>query len=120
MTSKRGTDFDLRGAILDPGFTPRARDAAALIDLLAEGGEIAAPAERALLRLGSAAHAPAIAGAAATGGAGRPAIVRLLGRLGAAEPDPAVTAALVAGLADGEDRVRRAAAIALGKARPPE
>ena len=119
MTTKRRTDFDLRGAILDPGFTPRARDAEALVTLLAEGGDTAAPAERALLRLGNAAHAPAIAAVGAAG-PGRPAIVRLLGRLGATEANPAIGAALVAAVADGDERVRRAAAIALGKAHPAE
>lgn len=119
MTTRRGKDFDLRDAILDPGFTPRARDAEALVSLLSEGGDTAAPAERALLRLGSAANAPAIA-AVTAGGAGRAAIVRLLGRLGAAEADPAIAAALVLAVADGDEKVRRAAAIALGKARPAE
>jgi 23S rRNA G2445 N2-methylase RlmL len=119
MTSRRATDFDLRGAIDDPGFTPRVRDAQGLLDLLAEGGALAAPAERALLRLGGAAHAPAIARAAA-GSPGQAAVVRLLGRLGAAEPNPEIAAALVTALATGDERVRRAAAIALGKARPAE
>jgi 23S rRNA G2445 N2-methylase RlmL len=120
MTSKRTTDFDLRGAILDPGFTPRARDAGALLDLLAEGGDLAAPAEQALLRLGDAAHAPAIARASQREGPGRVAVLRLLGRLGAADPEAAIGASLVAALGDGDERVRRAAAVALGKARPAE
>src|SRR5262245_10615095 len=79
MTARRSADFDLREAVLDPGFTPRARDAGALVDLLASGGELSAPAEQALLRLGRAAHPAVVAGAR-----GRPAVVRLLGRLGAA------------------------------------
>jgi 23S rRNA G2445 N2-methylase RlmL len=118
MTSRRREEFDLRGAILDPGFTPRARDAEPLLDILAEGGELAVPAERALLRLGVAAHGAAVARAA--GAAGPPAVVRLLGRLAAAEADPAVAAALVGALGNEDERVRRAAAIALGKARPAE
>jgi hypothetical protein len=50
MTTKRASDFDLRRAVHDPGFTPRARDAEALLDLLTDDGEAARAAERALLR----------------------------------------------------------------------
>jgi predicted RNA methylase len=118
MTTRRAADFDLRKAVLDPGFTPRARDAEALLDLLAEGGGVGAPAERALLRIGAPASAAVVARAEAAGGEGRPAALRLLGRLGATIADPAITRALFTGLDDGDERVRRAAAGALGRARP--
>ncbi len=118
MTGKRRPDFDIGAAILDPGFTPRARDAEALVALLAAGDEgTTKAAERALLRLGTAAISPAVAGIANVEGQGRVALLRLLGRLDAA--DPALSAALVAGLGDGDERVRRASAIALGKVEPP-
>jgi 23S rRNA G2445 N2-methylase RlmL len=118
MTTRRADDFDLRKAVLDPGFTPRARDADAILDLLALGGDLAGPAERALVRIGAPASAAVVARAEAVGAPGRAAALRLLGRLGAAAPDPAITRALLAALGDADVRVRRAAASAAGRARP--
>ena len=120
MTTKRSSDFDVRQAILDPGFTPRGGDADALLDLMAEGAALAGPAERALVRMGAAATPRALARASAPGAADRAAVMRLLGRLAVEAPDVALTGALVAGLDDTEERVRRAAAGALGRARPVE
>jgi len=116
VTSKRRPDFDLGAAILDPGFTPRASDADALVAALSAADAREKAAERALLRLGAAAIAPAVAGVAKAEGQGRALLIRLLGRLGT--KDQELGAALLAGLADGDERVRRAAAIALGKVEP--
>ncbi|MFT3769266.1 MAG: HEAT repeat domain-containing protein [Minicystis sp.] len=118
MAKKRATDFDVRAAMRDPGFTPRAGDAGALLDALAEAGDDARLAEQALLRLGAAAVGPASARAQAESAAHRAAALRLLGRLAAEVQNPAAPAALLAGLGDGDERVRRAAASALGRARP--
>lgn len=117
MTSKRTPDFDLRRAIQDPGFTPRAADARELLALLASKSDDAAAAERALARIGPAVVAPALATAKDPWPSGRAAALRLLGRLPA---DPAIGPALVAGLADADERVRRAAAGALGRSRPAD
>lgn len=117
MTRKRAADFDVRAAVRDPGFTPRAGDAGALFNLLVEGGDDARAAERAMLRLGAPALGAAVDRAGAGDVAERAAALRLLGRL--AEQDPEVAgAALLRGLADGEERARRAAAGAIGRARP--
>ena len=120
MTTKRDAGFDVKQAILDPGFTPRGSDAGPLLALMAEGGDLAGPAERALVRMGAAATPRALAQAGASAAADRAAVMRLLGRLAAVAPDPAIEGALVAGLDDVEERVRRAAAGALGRARPSE
>lgn len=119
MTTKRAPDFDLRRALLDPGFWPRARDASALLDLIVEEGDVAALAERALLHLGPTVRDASIARAALPS-SGRGAVLRLLGRLNATTADPVITAALIAHLSDEDARVRRAAANALGKSRPAE
>jgi 23S rRNA G2445 N2-methylase RlmL len=118
MTRKRSADFDVRAAMRDPGFTPRAGDAGALLDVLAGGGDDARAAERALLRLGAAAVGPAIARARSESAGDRAAALRFLGRLAAEVSDPAIAAALVDGLGDVDERARRAAASALGRARP--
>lgn len=120
MTTKRDAGFDVRQAILDPGFTPRARDAGGLLELMAEGGDLAGPAERALVRLGAPGLPRALAGAASPAAKDRSTVMRLLGRLAAEVPDPAIPRALIDGLGDADERVRRAAAAALGRARPAE
>lgn len=102
----------------DPGFTPRAGDAGALLAALAEGGDDERDAERALLRLGEAAVEPAIARAEGGTTAERAAALRLLGRLAGEVGAPTIGAALLKGLADADERARRAAAGALGRARP--
>jgi 23S rRNA G2445 N2-methylase RlmL len=117
MTTKRAADFDLRLAVQDPGFTPRTSDAGALLDLLVAGDEHEAAAERSLLRLGAPAKEAAIA-RLASDREGKPRLLRLLGRM--ADEGGAIAAELVAALGDEDPRARRAAAIALGKARPAE
>src|SRR5262245_27468811 len=118
MAKTRGSDFDLSLAMRDPGFTPRVGDAGALLDRIALGGDPEADAERALLRIGPAALRAAL-DREARDPAARARILRFLGRLGAETADPAALGVLTARLADEDERVRRAAANALGKARPP-
>lgn len=122
MANKRPADFDLRRAVVDPGFTPRVGDASALLELMAEGGTEARAAERALLRLGEAAVAPAIARAGQGSPAERAAALRWLGRLASESAGEGtregVITALLGGLGDEDARARRAAAGALGKAAP--
>lgn len=142
MTKKRPPGFDLEGALADPGFTPRGSDANRLLDLLLATGPLEKLAERALLRLGRA------SGEAAAARVRRPAehaedaqfaseararLVRFIGRSLSDASDAGasstlstsstsslepLTAALEACLGDADARVRRAAAVALGKARP--
>lgn len=118
MAVRRRSELDLRRAILEPGFTPAARDAGALLDLLVGDEEIAPHAERALLRAELGGAREALRRAEDAKAAGRPAILRYLGRLAAQLParTEAIRAALVARLEDSDERVRRAAAGALGKA----
>jgi predicted RNA methylase len=118
MAKKRAADFDVRQAIGDPGFTPKASDAEALLALLAEGEDDARQAERALLKLGEGALGPALRAAASEEPGARAAALRFLGRLAGAVSDEAIGAALVRALDDEAARVRRAAAAALGRARP--
>jgi predicted RNA methylase len=112
MTTKRATEFDLGEAVQDPGFTPRRRDAEALLDMLASGGPLADAAAQSLLRLGALALPATIARVAREPA---PPVLRLLGRIGSALPDEAVSAALIAALAHADERVVRAAANALAK-----
>src|SRR4051812_8002003 len=118
MTKKRGSDFELGRALLDPSFYPRAADAGPLLELLLPGVDPADAAERALLRLGILAAPAAIERAAAAEPSDRVTLRELLGGLGTETPDPAICTALLAGLGDADERVRRAAAAAIGRARP--
>ncbi len=128
----------LNQAVLDPGYTPRARDLDALVDLLAEDA-LVKPVERALARIGEAAAAAASgraggpsdpggqAGAAAAEnvaralqrrfeGATPPLRARVLRALGRYAGDPQVQALLVTALRDEDPKTRRNAAMALGQA----
>ena len=118
MAKKRAADFDVRQAIGDPGFTPKASDAGALLALLAEGADGARAAERALLRLGEAAVAPAVEAAGSGEPGAKAAALRFLGRLAGAVKDEAIGQAFLRGLGDDDARARRAAAGAMGRARP--
>lgn len=101
------------------GFTPAARDLTPLIDLLlaTDAEDDARSIERALGRRADAAPAVALARlTAAKGEAERARLARLLGRLGGEGADVAALAeALAALLGDGSARVRRQAALALGR-----
>jgi 23S rRNA G2445 N2-methylase RlmL len=118
MTTRRRPDFDLEQALVDPGFTPRIGDVSSLLDSIAEGGERAERAERALLRVGLAAGQAAVERAATTNLAARARLTRFIGRVMTDHGDDALTTFLCARLTDVDERTRRAAATALGKARP--
>lgn len=117
----RGADFDLAAELARPGFTPGARDAPALAALVARGDEpAAARAATALGELGTAgraAIAAELADADAVAGADDGARARLVGALGrcARAGDAVARAAVIARTSDPAPRVRKAAAIALGK-----
>jgi 23S rRNA G2445 N2-methylase RlmL len=98
----------LSTAVRDPGFTPRARDLDALVDLLSSE-DLANDAERAILRLGGGAIERLLARRAEPSLRAR--IVRVLGRFAG---DVRVREALVASLSDEDAKSRRNAAIALG------
>jgi hypothetical protein len=101
----RAPDFDLARELAKPSFTPSVRDADALAELVASGHE-QAPAV--LAKLGAAARAAIDARLATADEAGRARLVGALGRLGDAAP-------VIGWLGDPSPRVRRTAALALGK-----
>ncbi len=117
MTARRAPDFDLDAAIVEPGFTPRRDDVPELVERVARGAENAVQAERALLRVAELAADAVIARAGAAEPAARVRLLRLAGKLATSPRSEALIAFLVAGLADGDERPRRAAATALGKVR---
>jgi hypothetical protein len=107
----RAADFDLAKELGKPSFTPSVRDAPALAELVAAGDE---RAPGVLAKLGDAAR-EAIAARLATGDdAARARLVGVLGRIGGGAAGGATTDAIAA-LGDASPRVRRAAALALGK-----
>ena len=97
----------------DPGFTPRARDLDALVDLLPDG-ELSRHVERAIVRLGVAAVDGLKARLATSAPPLRARIVRVLGRLAG---DDRAAETLRAALDDGDAKTRRNAAMALGRGR---
>jgi 23S rRNA G2445 N2-methylase RlmL len=97
-------------AVRDPGFTPRARDLDALVDLLSDE-ELAKDAERAIARLGDSAIGGLLARLRAADAPLRARIVRVLARFAA---DVRVREALALALSDADAKSRRNAAIALG------
>jgi SAM-dependent methyltransferase len=115
----RRADFDLAKQLASPSFTPGARDAQALVELVVVGEEPAATrAGPALARLGAAGRAAieaGLAGGAVTIDDG--ATARLVGALGlcARAGDLEARAQVIARTGDPAPRVRKAAAIALGK-----
>jgi hypothetical protein len=100
----------LTQAVLDPGFTPRARDLDALVDMLGDDALVKA-AERAIGRLG---------GAAVEGlrprflGSTPPLRARVLRAIGRFPDDLAARALLIEALGDPDPKTRRNAAMALG------
>jgi 23S rRNA G2445 N2-methylase RlmL len=100
-------------SLRDPGFTPRAKDLDALVDLLADD-ELRRHVERAIVRLGAAAVEGLKARLASSEAPLRARIVRVMGRL--AQDDRAAEA-LRAALDDGDAKTRRNAAMALGRGR---
>ena len=118
MTARRAQDFDLDLALVAPSFTPRRGDIPALLDRVAGAADSAALAERALVRVSE----PAVTALMQRLGtpdepAARVRLLRLGGKLAAHAPGDALIACLAASLADADERVRRAAATALGKVR---
>src|SRR3954466_8410335 len=115
----RGADFDLAKELAKPSFTPAARDAAALVALIAGGEEpAAARAASALAGLGAAGRAAVVAALAAAhaegpDGIAEGAIARLVGALGllARAGDGGARAQVIASADHGSPRVRKAAAI---------
>jgi hypothetical protein len=117
MTARRAPDFNLGHALSDPGFTPRVRDVPALLEHVATGDELAEAASQSLLRVGVEAGLVAATRAAEAAPIERFRLTRLVGRLAADGEGSALTPFLLARLEDADDRTRRAAANALGKAR---
>ena len=113
----RAVDFDLGKELAKPSFTPAQRDAPALVELIFVGSEPAAG--RAAIALAGLADTGREAIEARLGGElpDDGAAARLVGALGlfAKRGDLAARAAVLARLGDRAVRVRRAAAIALGK-----
>ena len=111
----RPADFDLARALAKPSFTPSRGDAPALVELVA-GGEVPAAtrAAPALAGLGEPGRAAIAARFAAVDDGARARLVGVLGLLARAG-DGEARAQLIARTADPAARVRRAAAIALGK-----
>jgi 23S rRNA G2445 N2-methylase RlmL len=105
----------LARVIADPGYTPRLRDVAALVDLLAEE-EHARHAERAIARVGAAALDVLEARFAPASTPLRGRIVRAIGRLTKGPGEHRARALLLGALADADPKTRRNAAIALGHA----
>ncbi len=121
------TSSDLVGRLADPGFTPSVRGVGDLLDLLqADDDALAKSAERAVLRIETQ-YAPRVAAELLTRVkiAERPArgrLTHLAGRLvqNARDPEGTLVQWLVEALADPDQKTRRAAARALGKAKPTE
>jgi 23S rRNA G2445 N2-methylase RlmL len=103
-------------ALRDPGFTPRAYDLDALVDLLLDDS-VEKHAERAIVRLGAGAVEGLLARLHAAAPSLRARVVRVLGRL---ESDARARTALLAALTDADAKTRRNAVIALGHARGAE
>ncbi|HET7505688.1 MAG TPA: HEAT repeat domain-containing protein [Kofleriaceae bacterium] len=111
----RSTDFDLASALARPGFTPGGRDAPALVELIARGDEpAAARAMPALAGLGNAGLAALAVRLADTDDGARARLTAALG-LFARGGDAEAAGRLVAVTTDPSPRVRKAAAVALGK-----
>jgi hypothetical protein len=110
VTTRRPPGFDLRLAIREAGFTPRASDLPALVDLL--DGEDAEAAERALVRLGPAAADRLAAALDAARPPRRARLARALGKL--ALEERALIPRVLALLDDADAKTSRNAILALG------
>ncbi|HET9624698.1 MAG TPA: methyltransferase domain-containing protein [Kofleriaceae bacterium] len=114
----RGADFDLARELGKPSFTPSVRDAPALIALIVDGAEPAAGrAQAALAQLGDAARTAVtrrLADASEIDDGGKARLIAVLGRRARAG-DREARAHLITHVGDPAPRVRKAAAIALGK-----
>ncbi len=114
----RTADFDLAAALATPSFTPGQRDIAGLVALVIAGDDpVAGRAAIALAQLGDAARIALDAADREPDEGARGRLVAALGLL-ARRADPAARALVIARIGDASHRVRRAAAIALGKLGP--
>jgi predicted RNA methylase len=117
VTKHREETFSLARALDDPGFTPRKKDVADLLDRIAEGADDGR-AEKALLRVQGPLGEAIAARAASAQGEVLARLVQLAARAITREPDAGpLTALALRSLEDVDPRVRRAAAKALGKSR---
>jgi 23S rRNA G2445 N2-methylase RlmL len=103
----------LAKAVLDPGFTPSARDLDALVDLLADDARVKA-AERAIGRLGEGA-VERLAGRFE--GSRPPLRARVLRAIGRFPANARARSVLLAALGDADPKTRRNAAMGLGHVR---
>src|SRR5258708_1029611 len=111
----RAPNFDLAKELAKPSFTPGRGDASALVELVAGGDETtAARATPALAGLGDVARTAIEARFASVEDGARARLVGVLGLLARAGDAEARTGVL-ASMQDPSSRVRRAAAVALGK-----
>jgi 23S rRNA G2445 N2-methylase RlmL len=101
----------LEQAVRDPGFTPRARDLGALVDLLAGDETLAKHVERAIARIGPGAVEPLVTRLEKARPPLRARLVRCIGRF---PSDATARAALLGALRDADAKTRRNAAMALG------
>ena len=99
-------------AVLDPGFTPRARDLDGLVDLLADE-EHAKAVRRAVGRLGASTVPRLIERFTASAPPLRARVLRVLGQFA---EEPGALEVLLAALRDGDAKTRRNAAMELGHA----
>lgn len=110
---------DLAQRVHDPGFTPSVRDLDGLLDLVLGDDATSKAAERAVVRVGPAAHARVLDRLNVATPALRAVLVKLVGRL-ASEGWPQGVGVLLTALADEGPKTRRNAAIALGRMRTNE
>ncbi len=116
MTRESPDAERLTRALQQKGWQPARSDVEPLFALVAEGDRDAAEAaSRALARLGVDAARAAIARFAGSPPVARARLARLIGRVAQATDDPALADFLVAGIADGDEKTARNAALALGK-----
>ncbi|MFO0762882.1 MAG: methyltransferase [Byssovorax sp.] len=115
MTAKRLPGFDLDQAMAAPGFTPRAADVPALVARLAQGGEAAEKAEKALLRVARLAAEETARQIEGASREAKPRLLRFAGKVASREHGEVLVPALIAALGSENEPGRRAAATALGK-----
>jgi hypothetical protein len=111
----RSPRADLAERIRDPGFTPAVRDVDGLLELLAQEAT-SKGAERAILRVGPAAHSGVQRHLDVAVPPVRSLLIRLVGRLASQGWGEGV-GILLAALTDPDAKTRRNAAIALGRIR---
>lgn len=114
----RAQDFDLAAELAKPSFTPARRDAPALVELIVDGDDRVGPrATAALVGLGPAGRAAVEARLDGAGGVDEGGHARLVVALGllARTGDAAARQLVLARVHHASARVRRAAAVALGK-----